>query len=231
MSRDDLTFRDRAAFLDGAATLVVADAHVGRDEASSVEFPLGERSDLEDRLSALLRHFSPDEVVFAGDVLHSFSGLSADARASLRGLVGAVREADARPVLVAGNHDALLREAWDGPVRDEHRVGDAVVCHGHEEPDAEAALYVVGHDHPAIAIEGRKRPCYLYGEGTYRGADVLMLPAFNRLAAGATVNGMRTADFGSPLVTDADALRPVVYDRESHETLWFPPLGTFRRLL
>ncbi|WP_101296319.1 metallophosphoesterase [Halegenticoccus soli] len=228
----DLAFRDRAVFVPDAAALVLADLHVGRDEASSVEFPLGERSDLEDRLTALLAHFDPAEVVVAGDVLHSFSGPSADAREGLRAVADACRAAGARPVLVAGNHDAALERVWDGTVHDEYPLdGGTVVCHGHEAPDREADLYVVGHDHPAIAIEGRKRPCYLYGEGTYRGADVLMLPAFNRLAAGATVNGMRTADFQCPLVTDADALRPIVYDRESHETLWFPPLGAFRRML
>jgi hypothetical protein len=96
---------------------------------------------------------------------------------------------------------------------------------------ADADLYLVGHDHPAISIEGRKRPCFLYGPDSYRGGDVLMLPAFSRLAAGATVNGMRTSDFQSPLVTDADALRPVVYDPDREEALSFPPLGEFRRLL
>jgi hypothetical protein len=58
-----------------------------------------------------------------------------------------------------------------------------------------------------------------------------MLPAFNRLAAGAEVNGMAARDFQSPLVRDADALRPVVWDPDADEALSFPPLGEFRRLL
>ncbi|MFC6726418.1 metallophosphoesterase, partial [Halobium palmae] len=41
-----LAFRNRAVFLPAAETLVVADLHVGRDENSGVEFPLGERADL-----------------------------------------------------------------------------------------------------------------------------------------------------------------------------------------
>ncbi|WP_224332437.1 metallophosphoesterase [Haloprofundus halobius] len=230
---------DRAVFFPASEALVVADPHVGRDEASEVAFPLGERADLRDRLVALLDRFSPAKVVFAGDVLHSFSRASAATAESLGDLVDACRERGVRPILVVGNHDTMLASVWDGPLYDEYRLGgrqggecdETLVCHGHEEPDGDADCYVVGHDHPTISIEGQRRPCFLYGPGSYRGGDVLMLPAFSRLAPGVEINRMRTSDFQSPLVTDADALRPVVFDESSGETLWFPPLGTFRRLL
>ena len=231
----DLSFRDRAVFLPGTETLVVADVHVGRDESSGVEFPLGERADLRERLDALLAYFDPAEVVFAGDVLHNFSHVSTDVERGLHELCQCCRDADVHPVVVVGNHDTMLAEVWDGPQHDAYRLDDGtVVCHGHEKPEEQVGVggrYVVGHDHPAIEIEGRRHPCYLYGESVYHGADVLMLPAFNRLAAGVAVNRMRTADFQSPLVTDIDAFRPVVYDADSHETLRFPPLGEFRQLL
>lgn len=229
---DDLSFRDRAAFVPETGSLVVADVHIGRDENSGIEFPLGERADLRERLDALLTHFAPDEVVFAGDVLHSFSRLSEATVTDLGELIDCCRDVGARPVLVAGNHDTLLGEVWDGDLHESYRLADdTVVCHGHEEPEEAGTRYIVGHDHPAIEIEGKRHPCYLVGDAMYRDADVLMLPAFNRLAAGVVVNEMRTSDFQSPLVTDADALRPVVYDSDSHETLRFPPLGEFRRLL
>ena len=239
----DAALRDRAAYLRPTDALVLADLHLGRAAASSVAFPLGERADLRDRLADLLDRFEPATVVLAGDVLHEFGRVGAEAEDGLTSLAEICRDAGAEPVAVAGNHDTLLADAWDGPVRDEYRLHhgegaespdagpDTLVCHGHEEPAGEADLYVVGHDHPAVEIEGRKRPCYLYGPGTYRGADVLVLPAFTRLAAGRTINGMRTRDFASPLVTDADALRPLVSDEDAEETLTFPPLGRFRRLL
>ncbi|MGM0592465.1 MAG: metallophosphoesterase [Halobacteriota archaeon] len=227
----DAEFRDRAVYLPRTDALVVADVHVGRDEASSVEFPLGERSDLSERLDALLLYFSPATVVFAGDVLHPFDAASDRTVAALEAIVDSCREKGVRPVLVAGNHDTALAGVWDGPVHDAFFVDDVLVTHGHEVPDREAATYVVGHDHPAIVIEGKKRPCYLYGPNSYRGGDVLMLPAFNRLARGTVVNDMRTTDFQTPLVSNAAILQPIVYDSDSHETLRFPPLGRLRRLL
>ncbi|NEU57596.1 metallophosphoesterase [Halorussus sp. MSC15.2] len=230
----DAQFRDRAVYLLDEDALVVADLHVGRDAASAVELPLGERADMTERLADLLAAFDPREVVVAGDLLHAFDRVPEGVADTVAALRETVEATGARLVAVRGNHDSMLDSVLDAEgiaPRDEYRVGDTVVHHGHAEPAAEAARYVVGHDHPAIEIEGKRHPCLLFGPETFRGADVVVLPAFNRLAPGTTVNGMRARDFQTPVVTDADALRPVVWDDESEETLSFPPLGEFRRLL
>ncbi|ELZ27271.1 phosphoesterase, icc [Halogeometricum pallidum JCM 14848] len=229
-----MTYRDRAAYLPFADAVVVADLHVGRAEASNVAFPLGEDADLRERLAALVDAFDPAEAVFAGDLLHRFDGATARAAEGVSDLVAVCREGGARPVMVRGNHDTALRTAWDGDVRDEYVVAEdpkTVVCHGHAAPETDASLYVIGHVHPAITVESVRQPCYLYGEGVYRGADVLVLPAFTRLASGVPVNGLYGPDAGSPLVPDVDAFRPVVYDEDAEEALSFPPLGEFRRML
>lgn len=236
---NDVAFRDRAVALVDDDVLVIADPHVGRDEASGASFPLGERADLHERLSALLAHFDPRMVVFAGDVIHTFDTVSDRSDASLDRLLATCREAGAEPALVAGNHDTALASAWDGTLHDEYVIGGessegvarTVVCHGHETPDAPAERYVIGHVHPAIEIEGTRHPCFLYGEGVYRGADLLVLPAFNRLAPGVVVNHVNSAAFDSPLVTDADRLEPIVYDPDVQEALRFPQLGSLRDVL
>nr|WP_282594693.1 metallophosphoesterase [Halomarina salina] len=214
--------------------MVLADLHLGKDARSNVEFALGERGDLVSRLETLVDRFAPDEVVFAGDVLHSFSSVPDDVPASLDALHRVVVEAGAELVVTPGNHDTMLDAVWNGPAPDEHRLDDGtVVCHGHAAPTLDAPRYVVGHDHPKITIEGDDWPCYLLGEGVYDGADVLVLPAFTRLASGVAVNGR----YGhgtlerSPLVADVDSFRPVVRDEGGDETRTFPPLGEFRRLL
>ncbi|ELZ73151.1 hypothetical protein C457_04291 [Haloferax prahovense DSM 18310] len=227
-----VSVRERAVFFPDADALVLSDLHVGRADASAVDFPLGEGTDLAERLQAYCAEFAPGEVVFAGDVLHRFDRVSERHVAALEVLAETCVDAGSDPVFVAGNHDTMLAEGWSGDVHDEYRLADeTVVCHGHREPDGDAERYVVGHDHPTLAIEGRRRPCVLYGPDAYRGGDVLMLPAFTRLAAGVEVNGMRGTDFDSPLVRDADDFRPLVRDVEADETLTFPPLGTLRRML
>lgn len=228
----DLSVRDRAGYLSGTDSLLVADVHLGRDEASSVQFPLGERDDLRERLGALLSHFSPAEVVFVGDLFHRFDGAGRPSREGLTALTASCRDAGARPVLVGGNHDVALASTWDGEVHDAYDLGDGtVVCHGHEEPPMAGDRYAIGHLHPTISIEGNAHPCFLWGSDAYDGADVLVLPAFNRLAPGVDVSGLADASAPSPLVCDLDAFRPIVYDPDSQETLRFPPLGELRQFL
>ncbi|WP_276252859.1 metallophosphoesterase [Halomontanus rarus] len=226
---------ERAVFVPAAGALVLADTHFGRGEAANVEVPLGDGTDVIERLRELLERCSPEieTVVVAGDLLHSFSRVPRGIEESLRTVRAVVDDADATLVVTPGNHDTMLEEVYDGETVSEYRLADdeTVVCHGHEAPETSAERYVVGHDHPALSIEGRKRPCFLYGPAAYDGADVLVLPAFTRIAPGSTVNGMRGRDFQSPLVVDADAFHPGVRDDSADETLWFPPLGECRRLL
>ena len=230
---DGITFHRRGVFLTDAATLVVADLHVGRAEASNVSLPLGERTDLVSRLRELLVETTPETVVFAGDVLHRFNRVSDRVRDTVNALSTACRNADARPVFVRGNHDTMVDTLGTDvvpsyPVEEDP---ETVVCHGHETPTVAADRYVIGHDHPAITIEGQRRPCFLVLPDAHRGADVLMLPAFSRLAAGVTVNDARAGDLQSPLVDSLADARPVVYDADDGSTLQFPPLSEFRRLL
>ena len=225
--------RDRAVYFPAAETLVCADLHVGRDATSNVELRLGEHEDLTGRFEALLSRYEPAEAVVAGDLLHSFGGLPTGVMETVRGLRRAADAVDCRVLVTPGNHDTMLAELWDGPTAAEYRLGDTgvVATHGHVRPETDADWYVVGHDHPTIEIEGTRRPCYLYGPGQYEGAGVLMVPSFSRLPAGVAVNDMSARDFQSPLVTDADALRPLVRDEATDETHEFPPLGRFRRHL
>jgi len=259
----DAEFRDRALYLPGAETLVLADLHLGREATSAVQVPLGEQQDITSRLEGLIDRYTPTGVVLAGDVLHSFSDTPGEAAESFDRVVRLVESRNAKLVITPGNHDAMLGGLWsgdsvaefaletgvqdredatsendendensqNGDARSEKRDGTIVVTHGHELPGMEAGTYVIGHDHPAIEIEGQRRPCYLYGPGAYEGMDVLMLPAFTRLAGGVEINGLHARELQSPLLTDLGEFRPIVYDEESEEALWFPPLAEFRSML
>jgi len=226
----EYSFGDRALFHEGA--LVIADLHVGRGAASRVDAPVGDGSDMVERLERLCATFEPDEVVVAGDLLHSFETVPRLVEDTLGGLQAVADEHGARMIVTPGNHDTLLEAVWSGPTAHEHRLADGtVVCHGHVEPEAAASRYVIGHDHPTVTIEGQRRPCALVGASAYRGADVVMLPSFNRLVRGVEINELSAADFLSPLVTDVDGFRPVVYDSAADETFVFPALGELRHRL
>lgn len=231
------SFTRRAAYLPAADALAVADVHLGRARESNVDFPLGEREDVRERLLVAVDRFEPATVVVAGDLLHAFDRVPPAVVEAAEGLASAIDATGATLVVTPGNHDtgiaSVLGDRPDVTLSETYRLPDGtVVAHGHEPPTAGADRYVIGHDHPAITIEGRKHPCFLHGAGAYRGADVLVLPAFNRFARGAAVEGMAGQDFLSPVLTDGiEAYRPVVFDEGAGEALAFPPMGELREHL
>ena len=231
-----VAFVDRALHVPAADALVLADLHVGRDATSNVELPLGERADLLDRLDALLGRVEPKLVVVAGDLLHAFDAVPAGVEGTVAAVEDRIADAGADLVVTPGNHDVLVGSVASARRAPEIRLADdaTVVAHGHELPEETADRYVIGHEHPAIEIEGRRRPCFLRGPAPASlaaDAEVIVLPAFSRFAAGSVVNGLRSGETLSPLVADPDAFRPVVPVPDADETLTFPPLGELRRLL
>ncbi|MHC3438149.1 metallophosphoesterase [Natrialbaceae archaeon A-gly3] len=168
---------DRAAYLPTADALVVADLHLGRAAASSVDAPVGADADVIARLEGLLERFEPTEVVLAGDLLHSFSRVPHGVEEAVGNLEAIVEDAGEAVVATPGNHDSMLEAVYDGETTTAHRLEDGtVVLHGHEPPEATAGRYVVGHDHPALSVDGRKRPCLLYGPDEARGETLWFPP-------------------------------------------------------
>ncbi|MFB6299105.1 MAG: metallophosphoesterase [Halobacteriales archaeon] len=227
----------RAAYLPAADTVVLADIHIGRDRTSNIELGLGEREMLVDNLADLIETFDPHEVVFAGDTLHSFSQVPVEVERTFEELTTTVTAAGATLTILRGNHDTRLASVLD----EDHAAnescrltdGETIVLHGHEPPTRSAERYVIGHDHPAIEIEGHRRPCYLIAEDIYENANVIALPAFNPLIRGVPVNGAGRGDFQSPLLDRIGTFRPVVHDDgdDGAGTLTFPRLSSFRDFL
>jgi len=229
---DDFVVRDRALYLQSTETLVVADLHLGREATANVSAPLGERSDLLGRLSTLRSVFKPTRIVFAGDLLHSFSTIPAGVGETVAKLYQDCVDDGVDVVAIEGNHDQLLDSVWPGSVESVVKLDDhTVICHGHEEPTQRGKRYLIGHDHPAITIEGVKRPCFCVDPVGYCDTQLVVLPAFTRLAGGVELNHLRADALQSPLISSVDSLQPIVWDPTDEKTLQFPPLGEFRRLL
>ena len=171
---------EKAAFLADSATLLVADAHIGKAvsfRALGVPVPRGTTTEALDLLSTLVARHGVRRIVFLGDFLNS-------ARSHASATLAAVtrwRSAHAalELTLVRGNHDdragdppsALGIEAVDEPLL----MHGLALCH---HPQARPETYVLaGHIHPCVKIAGRARdrlrlPCFWFGD------QVGVLPAF-----------------------------------------------------
>lgn len=226
---NELELGSKAVYLPERDTASVGDLHVGLADAArrgGTTLPLDEKEELERAIRSVLRRFEPSTLVFNGDVQHSFGGIG-DAGETASRLKKVVESGGATPVFVEGNHDTDLDTvvetcSW-------HEEGDAVFVHGDTFPEnlPEVSLYVVGHDHPTVEIEGQKQACYLYGP--YEDANVVMTPALNPLCEGVVVNEMRSSDFMSPFVRRFGEFRVAV--EADGKVLRFPPIREFRRML
>lgn len=223
---------DRAVYLPTADALVAADLHLGMTVSDAIDAPIDEGPGIVDRLADLLDRFEPSSLVLAGDVLHAFDAVPRAASAAVAAIEALVTDADVDLEALAGNHDAHLPAILTEPPADSLELPDGtVVCHGHEPPTAAGRRYVVGHDHPVIEIEGRRRPCFLYGRAVYGDADVLALPPFSSAVRGSAVNDWTDGDPLSPFLTRVSRFYPLVCDRESGATLTFPELESLQPYL
>jgi DNA ligase-associated metallophosphoesterase len=171
---------DRALYWPRAATLFVADVHLGKAaafRAGGVPMPRGgTQADL-DRLAALLAFTSARRLVVLGDFLHAQAGRVAALDIAFRRW--REQHGTIQMTLVRGNHDT---KAGDPPtswsidvVQEPHALAPFLACHLPVSPPTGYAL--CGHVHPGVRIGGRagqseRLPCFVLGSRR------AILPAF-----------------------------------------------------
>jgi uncharacterized protein len=207
-------FLNGCLFIKDAGICVASDLHIGLEDEllrQGIAFPLQEKQLLLERLEAALKRFKPSVFVLAGDIFHSFNRVDRKATAKLD-LVMRLLERQCKVVMLRGSHDTMLSTLpEDTVIRDRHDAGGFTFAHGHADLEDHNDL-VMGHEHPVIQIEMERLPCFLYGRKVVKGKDLMMLPAFNPLCQGVTINHVEGRDFMSPLLKRVDTgdLAPVV---------------------
>jgi uncharacterized protein len=231
-----------AAYFPASGVCAVADVHIGMEAAIQAEgfaMPLDEERELLARFKAVVQRFTPKVMVLDGDVLHEFHRVRRNAQKNFDRVILALLSSVDEVVIILGSHDKMMGVALtdiDG-IRSEQSyfAGGVLFCHGDVIPDramdADVETIVIGHDHPMLEVEMKKEPCFLYGKNAWHGKDVIVLPAFNPLCAGTSINRLDTRDFLSPFIREGeiDEYRPIIV--VEGEALEFPPLREFRHVL
>jgi DNA ligase-associated metallophosphoesterase len=142
-----------------------------------------------DRLTLLLRRWSPATVVALGDSFHDADG-SGRLPATEQQRLNAMTQAH-RFIWVQGNHDPTPPDGLGGEWVETHTSGPMVFRHqaiAKTDPGE-----IVGHHHPKATIEARtgtvSRPCFVFDGrrlmmpafGAYTGGLDVRDPAINRL--------------------------------------------------
>lgn len=184
-----LLLPERALLWERTATLVVADAHLGKAasfRAAGLPLPGGTTTETLTRLSAALDRTAARRLLLLGDFFHARAGRAARTLAAIA--AWRERHADLEVVLVRGNHDQRAGDPpgeWGFACYDEPWIESPFAFRHH--PEEEKTGYVLaGHIHPAVSLSGmggqrEKLPCFLFGE------KIGLLPAFGDFTGGATV--------------------------------------------
>ncbi len=222
-----MRYCDRAVFLPDSQCLVIADLHLGRGRDKTVSYAVDSFQEDTKRLTTLLETYTPDAVVIAGDILHAFSAVPEIVTEQLSELERVIHDAETDLIYVRGNHDTVLDRLTEIPLTKTYRPRstDILITHGHELPNTTAGTVIIGHEHPALTIEGHKYPCFLKGPGTAEIGTVVILPSFSTLPLGTAVNASSHSSADSPIVTDLEEFTPIVYTPDTDEIFEFPPLS------
>jgi uncharacterized protein len=161
---------ERALFWPRAATLFVADVHLGKTaafRAGGVPLPRGStQSDLK-RLTRLIDGLAAHTLVVLGDFLHAKAGRVPALDAAFK--TWRATHADLRITLVRGNHDGRAGDPprdWDvSVVTEPYALPPFLACHMPVTPPTGFAL--CGHLHPGIVLTGvadaSRLPCFVLG--------------------------------------------------------------------
>jgi DNA ligase-associated metallophosphoesterase len=180
---------ERALWWPAQRVLWIADLHLGKAatyRALGQPVPGGTTRENLARISALLRHYRPAQLVFLGDFLHAAQARTSSVLAALAHW--RAQHADLDCTLVRGNHD---NRAGDPPaslgirvVDEPWLIGPFAACH-HPQQHAGHGV-IAGHVHPALSLRGRgherlRLPCFCLETG------LAILPAFGEFTGGWTL--------------------------------------------
>jgi putative SbcD/Mre11-related phosphoesterase len=222
-------FQSGCLFIRDSGICAASDLHIGLEDEllrQGLAFPLQEERLLLERLEGGLKKFKPTIFVLAGDIVHSFNRIDRKVIEKLDSVMRLL-EKQCRVILLRGSHDTML-STLPKEVLDRYDLGEFTFAHGHAALEGHKNL-IIGHEHPVIQIEMERLPCFLYGREVVKGKDLIMLPAFNPLCQGVTINHVEGRDFMSPLLkrVDTGELAPVV--EVQGEVLVFPRMTKLRR--
>jgi uncharacterized protein len=220
----DIRADGTALYLEKSRTLVLADLHLGYEEAqrsSGMQLPATQEEDLLQEFDRLWARHHPARVVLAGDVKHEFGRISRQEWNGVQRFIAHILEKGCVVSVVVGNHDKLLLPIISKMKLEHGRAyvpePEILVVHGDETIEKLIALgaltkkqlksikiILMGHEHPALRLSDGIREetvkCFLVGKLTGLGRrNVIVLPSCNPLAFGTDV--VRERPLGPLLAT------------------------------
>ena len=193
---------DLALYLD--STLVIADVHIGYEEALNKQGILVPRLAFEDSVKKIENIFSAlkgkkiDRIIVNGDLKHEFGTISEQEWRNTLKFIDLLQKNCNELILIKGNHDNMLSPvARKRNARLEEffliKSKKILIVHGNKIPDKkllnEASSIIIGHEHASVSLRQGPRvekfKCFLIGK--YQGKNLIVQPSFNTIIEGTDI--------------------------------------------
>jgi len=205
----------------GIAAFVIADLHIGYEEALNKQGMLIQRFQFREMMKGIDKALSAialqkkkiDIAIIAGDLKHEFGTISEQEWREALSVTDFLSKKIGRVVLIKGNHDKIL-----GPIagrrgveiKESMKIGDVLIIHGERLPKRDELSGIknilMGHEHPAVSIrEGIRAElfkCFLIGR--WKGFNLIVVPSFSTLTEGTDV---LKGELLSPLLKGGNLLK------------------------
>ncbi|RLE85654.1 MAG: hypothetical protein DRJ41_00765 [Thermoprotei archaeon] len=234
-------------FIRDISALVVADFHIGYEEAlesqgvhiPAVQYPLVLRI-----VNLMLDRSDAEKLIILGDVKHEFGEALRQEWKETIDLFTEIKKKKIDIHVIRGNHDNFLipiLKRLEIPFHDPYlKIRNYLFVHGHKPlPLDTYSLYIthifMGHEHPAVVLRDElgikiKFKCLL--EGDIDGRKLFVLPSISPLMPGTEINVKEDRTFLSPILNEVNIDRFKVYVIDLTAGIYdFGPLGALRHAL
>lgn len=211
---------DLALYLNNHKTLVLADFHIGYEEALNKQGTMIPRFQFKNiilRLEKIFKQVQPETIIINGDIKHEFGTISNQEWRETLKLLEFLKRKCKKLILIKGNHDTILgpiADKKDIKIVDNYKIDNILITHGHKLEKTNSNILIIAHEHPAIGLkEGARIEKYkAFLKGKPKNQTIIIQPSFNLVTEGTDI---LREDILSPfLKQDLDNFEIFVVDEE-----------------
>ena len=192
-----IEIKNKALWLPKQKILIIADLHIGYEEAlfeQGILVPRMMFKEMKNEIKKLLK-LKPKLIIINGDLKHEFGYISRQEWHETSDILNLLLE-KSKVILIKGNHDSVLKpiaKKKNLDVRNFYCIHDVCILHGHkiflDKRISDCKILIIAHEHPAISIqEGTKSEIYkCFLLGSWKNKKLIVMPSFFSVFEGSDI--------------------------------------------
>lgn len=232
-----------ALYFSEADMIIISDLHLGLEKTMTFKgnyVPQNQLEKMKDELREMKKETGAEKILLNGDLKNQYK-TSYSENEEVKELANFLNFNFEQITVVEGNHDTFIESTLEEKgieMKKYHLENGALFIHGDTEINnidelddermQEVDTVIIGHEHPAIALEDdigirEKIPALLYQKSD---TNLIVIPAFSRIANGTSVNEVPDRELLSPVLReriDREKMKAIGISREAG-ILEFPEL-------